>query len=138
MSELIEHSGTISEIVGMKVVVRIISASMCASCHAKGACSMNDTKEKSIEVNVSNPSDYKIGQNVVVSMEQKMGSKAVLIGFFYPFLVLIVSAFLSDKYLFPTNEALTALISILSITAYYLIIFLTRTKLEKEFHFQIK
>jgi len=138
MSELIEHSGTISEIVGMKVVVRIISASMCASCHAKGACSMNDTKEKSIEVNVSNPSDYKIGQNVVITMEQKMGSKAVLIGFFYPFLVLIISAFLSDKYLFPTNEALTALISILSITAYYLIIFLTRTKLEKEFHFQIK
>ncbi|MDD2191423.1 MAG: SoxR reducing system RseC family protein [Bacteroidales bacterium] len=138
MSELIEHSGTICEIIDSKVVVRIISASMCASCHAKGACSMNDTKEKCIDVNVSNPSDYKVGQEVVVCLEQKMGTKAVLIGFFFPFLTLIITAILSNKYIFPNNEALTALLSILSITVYYIIIYLIKNKIEKKFHFQIK
>ncbi|MFA7082099.1 MAG: SoxR reducing system RseC family protein [Bacteroidales bacterium] len=138
MSELIEHKGTVCEISDRKVVVRIISASMCASCHAKGACSMNDTKDKNIEVKVSNSSNYKIGQEVIVCMEQKVGTKAVLIGFFFPFLILITSAILSNNYLFPTNEALTALISIISITVYYLIIYLIRNKIEKKFHFQIK
>ncbi|MBP6429232.1 MAG: SoxR reducing system RseC family protein [Bacteroidales bacterium] len=138
MSKLIEHSGTVCEIRDGKVIVKIISASMCASCHTKGACSMNDTKDKEIEVNVSNPTNYEIGQEVVVCMEQKIGTKAVLIGFFFPFLLLIITAILSNKYLFPTSEILTALISILSITVYYLIIYLIRNKLEKEFHFQIK
>lgn len=138
MSELIEHKGTICEIEDKKVVVRIISASMCASCHAKGACSMNDTKDKNIEVKVSNSTNYEVGQEVVVCMEQKVGTKAVLIGFFFPFLILITSAIVSNKYLFPTTEALTALVSIISITVYYLIIYLIRNKIEKKFHFHIK
>ena len=99
---------------------------------------MNDTKEKCIDVNVSNPSDYKVGQEVVVCLEQKMGTKAVLIGFFFPFLTLIITAILSNKYIFPNNEALTALLSILSITVYYIIIYLIKNKIEKKFHFQIK
>lgn len=99
---------------------------------------MNDSKEKNIEVKLSNTSDYKIGQEVVVCMEQKMGTKAVLLGFFFPFLVLIISAILSNKFIFPNNETLTALTSIFSVSAYYLIIYMLREKIEKEFHFRIK
>ena len=138
MSELIEHSGTITQITEKKIIVRIISISMCASCHAKGACNMNDSKEKNIEVKLSNTSVYKIGQEVVVCMEQKMGTKAVLLGFFFPFLVLIISAILSNKFIFPNNESLTALTSIFSVSVYYLIIYMLREKIEKEFHFRIK
>lgn len=138
MSKLIEHRGRICEIADNKVIVSIISASMCASCHAKGACGMNDKKEKNIEVNLHNPHDYKLGQEVVVCMEQKMGNKAVLIGFFLPFIILITTALISNKYLFPESEPLTSLVSILSITIYYTVIYLIRNKLKKDFHFQIK
>ena len=89
MSETIEHKGRVSDIQDNKIIVTIISKSMCASCHAKGACISGDSKEKIIEVKTSNLSNYIIGDEITVCLERKIGFKAVLIGFFFPFLVSI-------------------------------------------------
>lgn len=138
MSETIEHKGRISEIQNNKVIVTIVSKSMCASCHAKGACVSSDKKEKTIEVKTNNASKYKAGEEVVVYMEKKIGAKAVLIGFFFPFIVLIITFILANNFIFQKNEVLTALLSLLAVAIYYFIIYLLRNKLDKEFHFQIK
>lgn len=138
MSELIEHNGTIIEVSNSMVIVRILSTSMCASCHSKGACNMNDSKEKDIEVKLNDTSSYKVGDKVIVCLEQKIGTKAVLIGFFFPFLVLLFTVTISNLYIFPNNEVFSALSSILAVAIYYFIIYLLRNKIEKDFHFQIK
>ena len=138
MNDKIEHKGTITEITNNKIVVRIISSSMCSSCHARGVCGSLDSKEKNIEVKTTYNSRYRIGDEVTVCLEQKMGYKAVLIGFFLPFIVLFITAFLFNKFIFPTNEVLTALSSLLAVAIYYFIIYALRNKIDKEFYFQIK
>jgi sigma-E factor negative regulatory protein RseC len=138
MKEAIEHKGNIVEITNEKVVVRIISLSMCSSCHAKGACISHDSKEKDIEVRTKEGLKYKIGEEVTVCLKQKLGAKAVLIGFILPFLVMFITALVFNKYVFPNNEALTALSAIISIIIYYFIIFKLRKKIDKGFSFYIK
>ncbi|MDD2530413.1 MAG: SoxR reducing system RseC family protein [Bacteroidales bacterium] len=138
MSETIEHKGRVSDIQDNKIIVTIISKSMCASCHAKGACISGDSKEKIIEVKTSNLSNYIIGDEITVCLERKIGFKAVLIGFFFPFLVLISVFILAYIFISPNSEIITAAISLSAVTLYYFIIYLLRNKIEKEFHFKIK
>ncbi|MDR0971529.1 MAG: SoxR reducing system RseC family protein [Bacteroidales bacterium] len=138
MSEKIKHKGRVIEIEGDRIVVQIISESMCASCHAKGACTMNDKKEKNIVIEDKNASNYSIGQEVICSMERKMGFSAVMIGFFYPFLLLISSIILSLNFITPNNEVLSSIIAIAILGIYYLIIYFLREKIGKKFHFTIE
>lgn len=138
MNEAIEHKGKIIEITNEKVVVRILSLSMCSSCHAKGACITHNSKEKDIEVRTKEGYKYKIGDEVVVCLKRKLGARAVVIGFFLPFLAMFLTALIFDKYIFINNEPLTALSAIISITLYYFIIFKLRKKIDKGFSFYIK
>jgi hypothetical protein len=50
MSQIIEHSGIIENINGSNIRVQIIQESACSGCHAKGACSAADLKDKYIDV----------------------------------------------------------------------------------------
>lgn len=138
MDQDIEHKGIISEIQNNIIRVTIVSKSMCESCHAKGACISSDSKEKIIEVKTNNESNYKVGDEVVVCMEKKIGVKAVLIGFFFPFIILIACFILSYNFLFAKNEVLPSLLAIFTVGIYYFIIYLLRNRIEKKIHFYIK
>lgn len=138
MDQDIEHKGRISSIENNLIRVTIVSQSMCASCHAKGACISGDSKEKIIEVKTNNTSDYKVGDEIVVAMKKKIGVKAVLIGFFYPFIILIATFILAYNFLFAKNEVLPAILAIVTLGIYYYIIYLLRNKIEKNIQFYIK
>lgn len=138
MNQDIEHKGIISDIQNNLIRVTIVSESMCASCHAKGACISGDSKEKIIEVKTTNTSNYKIGDEVVVCMEKKIGVKAVLIGFFFPFIILIATFILAYNFLFAKNEVYPSLLAIFTVGIYFFIIYLLRNRIEKNINFYIK
>ena len=136
MANVITHQGIVENIENSHIFVRIIQTSACASCSVKGHCSSADSKEKIIEINAPYPS-YKVGDKVTVVGQTSMGMMAVLLAFFIPFLVLVISLFICMSVL-DGNELLSGLISLGLLIPYYFVVWLNRARLKKNFSFTIK
>ena len=48
MADFVEHTGVVESCDGQMVLVRIEQQAVCASCHAKGACSVAEKEDKII------------------------------------------------------------------------------------------
>jgi len=132
----IEHSGIVKEIINDELKVSIINKSSCASCNLKGSCSVSDIQEKIVDVFVSNPQDYIVGENVDVFYRQSLGFRALFLGYLLPFIVLLVTMILMLE--LTNKELLSGLVSLFSLIPYYLIVYLTRNKIKKTFSFSVK
>ncbi len=136
MSENIEHEGFIKEIEGAVLKVSITSKAACASCKAKGACTVSETEEKIIDVIKNDSDNYKIGEAVKVYYRQSLGFRALLLGYLIPFFIvvfcLIVILSITD------NEVLSGTVSLSLLIPYYLFLYLSREKHNNTFSFSIK
>jgi sigma-E factor negative regulatory protein RseC len=133
--ETIIHPGVIDKVEGGKIFVKILSQSACSTCHAKGMCSLSEVEEKIIEVDHNHPHNYKSGDQVMVGLEQSLGKKAVLLGYFLPFVIFTVSIIVLISLIH--HEGLAALISFLLLAPYYLTLYFMRDRLRREFRFRI-
>ena len=115
--------------------VKINSESACSACHAKGVCGAADQEEKFLDVPISGAS-YKTGEQVHVQVARRLGFKAVALGYFYPFLLLM--AVLILLILIGVSELKAGSLALLSILPYYLLLFLFRKRIESTFTFSIK
>lgn len=132
----ITHPGIIKNLTSNKAEVSIIVNSGCASCEVKSSCSISDTKEKIIEISLSPSDKYEMGQNVMVEMKQSMGSWAVLIGYFFPFLFVLIGLVVFTS--IGIDEGLSALLSLSILIPYYLVLYLTRDLLSKRFTYSME
>lgn len=136
MSDIIKHQGTVENINGSYLKIRIVQTSACSSCSIKGHCNASESKEKVVDVFDIQASTYKIGQSVMIYGTTSMGMQAVILAFGVPFLVLFITLFITIKW--TDNELLSAIAAMLSLLPYYLIIYLFRNKLSKKFSFTVK
>ncbi len=134
MSERISHEGIIDHIENDTVFVRIVSKSACLSCHSKSMCNVSEMTEKLIEVR-NNGSKFSSGQSVNVILDRSLGNKAVVLGYFLPFLIMIITLFISNTFL---SELWAGLLSITVLFPYYLLLFLFKGKLSKTFSFTVE
>lgn len=134
--DIITHPGQIIRVKDNKIQVRILSQSACASCHAKGHCSVSDVEEKIVEV-VSEPGrEYIEGETIDLIMKKGLAPRAVMLGYVFPFLIVLVALFIL---VYTTGkEGLSALISLGLLVPYYLIMYRMRDKLQKTFVFSIR
>lgn len=116
------------------VRVKILSRSACAQCHARGTCTALEMEEKIIDTVPVSRDPLQIGDTVVVMMEEKLGWKAILYGFFLPFIVMVSVLFVS--YALGSGETRAALYGIGSLIPYYLLLYVFREKIEKDFIFK--
>ena len=132
----ISHRGKIMAITPELTTVEIISTSACAECHAKGMCGMSESKVKEISVPTDPYSSHEVGDEVDVVLKKSMGLKAVWISYVIPlFILMILILSLSSV---TGNEAFVGLGSIAGVALYYLIIYLFRDRLAKDFVFYIR
>ncbi len=132
----ISHRGKITAITPELTTVEIISTSACAECHAKGMCGMSESKVKEISVPTDPYSSHEVGDEVDVVLKKSMGLKAVWISYVIPlFILMILILSLSSV---TGNEAFVGLGSIAGVALYYLIIYLFRDRLAKDFVFYIR
>lgn len=134
-SSCVEQKGTIEEIKDGIVKVNLLSISACASCHAKGACSMLDIQNKIIDIYESGK-DYKKGEVVNVIMRQSLGYKAMLLAYGLPFLLVLATLIILTS--LHVNELIAGLGSLSILIPYYLVIYFFRDNLQKTFTFTIK
>lgn len=134
--ELISHKGYVVAIEPDKILVSIVSESACSACHAKGFCSAADAKEKIIETPNRHPNKYSIGDQVEVTLRKSHGLKAVLFGYFLPFVLLIAT--LLTIYETTGKQGLAGLFSLIILAPYYFVLYLFRNKLKSAFEFALK
>jgi sigma-E factor negative regulatory protein RseC len=132
---MIEHEGIIDHIKGDIAHVKIDSVSACASCHAKGVCGAADQEEKYLDVPLRGAA-YKAGDSVFVQVARHLGFRAVLMGYVYPFLILM--AVLIGMLAAGVAELRAGGMALLSIVPYYLLLYLFRNRISKTFTFSIK
>lgn len=132
----ISHKGVITEITPEATTVEILSLSACAECHAKGLCGLSESKVKEISVPTDPYSDRKVGDEVDVVLKKSMGMKAVWISYVIPlFILMILILSLSSV---TVHEVYTGLGAIGGVALYYLLIYIFRDRLAKDFVFYIK
>ncbi|MGD2092161.1 MAG: SoxR reducing system RseC family protein [Candidatus Aminicenantes bacterium] len=135
-NQLVCHEGKVVG-VGTKdgtVQVKILSRSACAQCHARGMCAALEMEEKIIDTIPVSRDPMQIGDTVVVTMEEKLGWKAIFYGFFLPLIVMVTTLFVS--YALGSSETQAALYGIGSLIPYYLLLYAFRGKIEKDFIFK--
>ena len=135
MSGEISHKGVIKKLSKEGIIVGIISESACASCHAKGACTAADVKDKEIEIS-HYEGEFHEGQQVLVVGKTSQGFRALFYGYLLPFLLLLAILIISTN--ITSNEGLSGLLSLGVLVPYYLVLYLFRNKLKKTFGFEIK
>jgi sigma-E factor negative regulatory protein RseC len=133
-AECVAKTGVVQSIENHKVIVKVMSVSACASCHAKGACTASDTSEKLIEVALADAGDFKPGQLVTVKVESSAGNVALFYGYILPFLLVFVALIVSVNFV---SEVVAGLISLGILLPYYAVLYILRNKMGKRFRFTI-
>lgn len=134
--DYIDHQGRVIEANASYISVEILNKSACASCHAKGACSLGDVKAKVVEVQNSGADLFQIGEIVNVKLKKTLGYKALWFSYLIPLIILMV--LLLSLQAFGLSEPVIGLSIIGAISLYYLIIWLFRGRLKKEFIFIVE
>lgn len=134
--EELSHQGTITRLDDQNYYVSIISKSACSSCHSKGFCSVSEMQEKVIEIPKSPDSNYKTGDNVEVLMSKTMGTKAVILGYLIPFILLLVTLILTFSFI--GNEGIAGLLSLATVAIYFVLLYFFRDRFRKTFRFTIR
>lgn len=137
MTDIIKHRGIVENIRGSHIQVRITQTSACSACSVKGHCNASESKEKLVDVYDAKASSYRVGEEVMLYGTTSMGMQAVMLAFGVPFLILLITLFISMR-LTDGDELLSAVIALLALIPYYLIIYICRNKLSKKFSFTLE
>lgn len=132
----IAKTGTITQITNQEICVKIQQATSCNACRHKTNCALNHCQEKVLTLPL--PTDFKadIGQKVLLKINSKQSSLAILLGFIIPLIILLISLGVSLK-IFQQSENFAATTSLIILTFYYGLLFLLKPRLNKTFNIQI-
>ncbi len=134
--DAIGHSGIVKKVDAEFTYVSIVSQSACASCHAKGACNITDLQEEVVEVPHGGPPAYQVGDRVEVVMRKSLGTRAVMLGYVLPFLLVIAT--MITVLSISGSEGLAGLLSLGVLVPYYLALYMGRKRLKRTFTFSLR
>ena len=135
MSQDIRHEGIVDSIDGQNVIVRITQSSACGGCQARNICHAAESKDKLVEVHCTDAGSFTAGQAVTVAGAESLGIKAVLWAFGLPLILLLAA--LAAAMAATGNERMAVLAALGILVPYYIVLFLLRDRLKKDFQFRI-
>ena len=135
MSTRISHSGIIESIDERCIHVRIVQTSACAACKVASYCNAAESKEKIVDV-YKPAGNLKVGDAVTVTASSQIATQALLYGFAYPFVLLVVV--LVAVLWLTGNEATAGLSALAALLPYYGVLYLLRKRHREQFAFDIE
>ncbi len=132
--EKITHNGVIQSIRDNLIRVSIMTQSGCVSCKMNKVCNPSEVQEKIIEVK-SFDTSLSVGDQVVVSIEETAGIKALVIAYVVPFFIVLAALIVFSQ--ITDNEGIAGLLSLAILLPYFLLLFIFKSKLKKQFSFFI-
>ena len=134
-------------------LVRIVQTSACAACKAKAMCASAEGAEKEMTVTLlmdnGRPAgyggldadkpllEYKVGDEVEVMVQQKMGWKAVVLAYLLPFFVMLAVMLIGNA-IWAVREEILGTAALCAMALYYIVLGLFKDRLQKEFSFTAK
>ncbi|MBQ7191445.1 MAG: SoxR reducing system RseC family protein [Paludibacteraceae bacterium] len=134
MSQVIHHKGIVESIDGTNVRVRIVQASACSICSAKGGCMAAESKEKTVDA-VLLSGQVQTGDEVRVSLAQKMGWKAITVAYVLPFMVLMAVIVL--MHIYGKSDGIAGVAAVCAVGVYYIGLSLFRNYFKRDFQFVV-
>ena len=165
--KMIKHDGIIIALnEDGTALVRIVQTSACSACKAKAMCASAESTEKEMTAVLLSDNgrpmgygvldadkpllEYKVGNEVEVMVQQKMGWKAVVLAYLLPFFVMLAVMFVGNGLLAigdgatgllgdeAKREAVLGTVALCAMAVYYLVLGMFKDKLQKEFSFTAK
>ena len=133
-TDIIQHEGIVESIGADSVSVRILQASACSSCSARGLCRSSESKEKLIEARGHYPT-LKVGDSVVLQGYVRQGLRASMLAYVVPLVLMTIALFVGTHL---GGEAAGALTALLVLTLYYVVLYLLRDRLGRKFEFKLE
>ncbi len=134
--ETISHEGIVTKITDDELEIKILAQSACAACHAKSACGMGEQAEKILTVPRPKDQDFALNQKVNVKMAIGQGNKAAVLAYLIPIILLLAVLFVCLG--IGLGEGLAALISIVALIPYYIVLYMKRNKLKRQFDYIVE
>jgi sigma-E factor negative regulatory protein RseC len=134
--KVVTHPGIVNEIIGNQINVTIVVSSGCSSCEIKGSCSVSEADKKSVLVTVTDPSMFSINDSVIIEMKQSLGTWAVLLGYVFPFLLVVSSLIILTNT--ELDQGIAGLISLSLLIPYYLVIYSFCNYIGSKFNYDIR
>ncbi len=134
--ETISHEGIVTKITDDELEIKILAQSACAACHAKSACGMGEQAEKTLTVPRPKDKEFVLNQKVNVRMAIGQGNKAAVLAYLLPIILLLAVLFVCIG--LGLGEGLSAIISFISLVPYYIVLYLRRDKLKRQFEYTIE
>ena len=116
--------------------VRMLDGGDCSACPAAKLCSVAKSDDKSLEVAVERPGDFKKGDIVVLRGSERLHRKAIMYATVLPCLVLV--ALMVLVYLLTGDQLSAALSGVGAMVAFYLVLYLMRNRMAHEFRFTVE
>jgi Positive regulator of sigma E activity len=135
-TETISHEGVVTKITDDELEIKILAQSACAACHAKSACGMGEQAEKTLTVPKPKDKEFALNQKVNVKMAIGQGNKAAVLAYLLPIILLLAVLFVCIG--LGLGEGLSAIISFISLVPYYIVLYLRRDKLKRQFEYTIE
>lgn len=136
MEKPIEHKGRVVFVDGDRIDVEMTVEGACATCKAAKACGMGESKDKVVSLLTASAHMYEAGDEVIVSIEKKMGIKAATYAYIFPFFIMV--AVLLIMFGIGLPESVAGFSALGSIAVYYLILSFFRHRIEKEIIFNLR
>jgi len=125
----IKHAGIVTKKTSNAIFVSLYENIDCAGCQAKSSCGMSESQAKIVEI-PADQHDYKLLEQVNLTMSYSLGVKAVLLAYLIPFLLLFSTLLVTSIFL---AEWLAGLLAICILIPYYFILHYLNPYLRKTF-----
>lgn len=135
MGEQLRHEGIIMSKNGSVAHVRIAESPACEDCKAASLCHSAEKTEKFVDAVLPAGGSYQVGDRVVVAGSLSMGMRATWLGFGIPLLLMVAGILVGARVL--GNETTGALAGLSLLLPYYLVLWLFRSRLDREFVFRV-
>jgi sigma-E factor negative regulatory protein RseC len=130
----ITHEGIVQEVRDNNIIISFVTQPACSTCNIKNSCTLADSEVRDLEIDSSGKS-YHAGEKVLVVLSQSNGFRAVFLGYILPLVIVFSSLVILSK--LTDNEAITGLGSIAILIPYYLILWILRGSIKKNFKFRL-
>jgi sigma-E factor negative regulatory protein RseC len=137
MESNIEHKGVIRKITDDFYFVSFERPAACHDCTAKTFCSRNADTDDLIKVQRLPRQNFNEGDEITLSITQKMGLKAMLYGYIFPFIILIAGIVIATAAT-DLSQGIVGLIGIGALALYYVAFNFFREKIDRQFSFRIE
>lgn len=131
MEEKVCKEGIVRKVEAGKVWVEIVVSSACGGCVAKNMCNISEKKNEIIEAENITGEEFVVGEKVQIQMKERQAHKAVVLGYFLPFIVLIIGLF--GCYALTHIEWLSALVAFGVTAIYYVVLKMFDKHLARQF-----